>query len=123
MDQWAAEAVLDLRAANPNVSLDVIVPFRGQADRFTPAQRKRYKASLKRADRVTIMQEDYSDDCFFRRNDYLIEHSQVLIAVYDRESKARSGTGYTVHKAMNLQRNIIFIHPKTLEISYHVGNK
>ncbi|MDD4510309.1 MAG: SLOG family protein [Oscillospiraceae bacterium] len=120
-DQWAAEAVLSLRKKHSDIHLHIIVPFRRQSERFTSEQKRRYEKSCKKADTVVILQEDYSDNCFFIRNDYLVERGDVLIAVYDRASKARSGTGYTVNRAIAKNRNIIFINPQTAEISYHIG--
>lgn len=121
VDLWAAEAVLSFRQTHSDVSLLIAVPFRGQADKFPPDKRARYERILKEADVVQVLQEPFSKDCFFKRNDYMIDKSEVLVAVYDRSSNVRSGTGYTVNKAIQKGRNIIFIDPKTQAISYHVG--
>jgi len=117
VDQWAAEAVIAFREAHPDVSLTIAVPFRGQADKFTPEQKKQYERTLHKANSVIVLQEQYSSNCFFKRNDYMVEHASILVAVYDRSSQVRSGTGYTVNKAVSKQRNIIFIDPKTQAIS------
>jgi len=53
----------------------------------------------------------------------MVEHASILVAVYDRSSQIRSGTGYTVNKAVSKQRNIIFIDPKTQTVSYHIGKR
>lgn len=121
VDQWAAEAVLSFRESHPDVSLTIAVPFRGQADKFPPEQKRRYDNTLLRTNSVIVLQEQYSSNCFFKRNDYIVEHSGVIVAVYDRSSQIRSGTGYTVNRAILKRRNIIFIDPKTQAVSYYIG--
>lgn len=123
IDQWAAEAVLAFRADRPDVVPTIAVPFRGQADKFSPLQQARYQEILDNADEVVVLQEQYTKDCFFKRNDYMITHADVVIAVFDRNTRVRSGTGYTVNQAIKMERNIIFIDPKTQTISYHVGKR
>lgn len=123
VDQWAAEAVLAFRADHPDVVLLIAVPFRGQPEKFLPEQQARYQEVLEEADDVVVLQEQYTKDCFFKRNDYMIAHSEVVVAVYDINTRVRSGTGYTVNQAIKLERNIIFIDPVTQSISYHVGKR
>lgn len=123
VDTSAAEEVIRFRTAHSDVKLHIIVPFRGQTDRFSPEQRRKYQKILKAADIVTVMQEHYTGDCFFRRNDMLVERADVLIAVYDSTGRSRSGMSYTVNRAIETGKHILFIHPVTHAISYHVGTK
>lgn len=51
-----------------------------------------------------------------RRNRYLVDHSSVLLAVYN--GVKRSGTGATVNYARRLGREIIIINPLTRSVSY-----
>ena len=63
-----------------------------------------------------ILNERYTDDCYFQRNRYMVDNSDVLIAVYDGQAKKRSGTGYTVNYAGSAGKPILLIHPDTLKI-------
>ena len=53
-DCWAAEIVLDLREKNPALKLRCVLPYGGQADRWSDSARERYHSILKRADSVVF---------------------------------------------------------------------
>lgn len=53
--------------------------------------------------------------CMLDRNRYLIDHSDILLAVYN--GSWRSGTGMTVRHAKKLGREVILIDPKTRSIT------
>lgn len=48
----------------------------------------------------------------------MVNHSHLLFAVCDSKSKKRSGTIMTVNYARNTGLPILFIHPKTMEITF-----
>lgn len=52
-----------------------------------------------------------------KRNYYMVDHADFLLAVYDNNRKLRSGTGQTVNYALKQNLRIIFLHPDTAEIS------
>lgn len=43
----------------------------------------------------------------------MVDNSNVLIAVYDRNMQIKSRTGYTVNKAIRMEHNILFVDLKT----------
>ena len=96
-DMLAAEAVLELKEQLHDISLSAVVPYRNQSERFAPSARKKYNAILEKADDVTVLSEDYYTRCFHERNDYMVQHSSLLIAYFDGTSKG--GTLYTCNKA------------------------
>ena len=49
--------------------------------------------------------------------DWMVDHADFLLAVYDNNRKLRSGTGQTVNNALKQNLRIIFLHPDTAEIS------
>lgn len=116
VDMWAGEAVLALAKLHPEISLRCIVPFAGQERKWTPEQQVRYHAMLQESGDTLILNERYTDDCYFQRNRYMVDNSDVLIAVYDGQAKKRSGTGYTVNYAGSAGKPILLIHPDTLKI-------
>ncbi len=95
-DLLAAEAVLSLRATYPEIRLIAIIPHPGQARRFAPATRLRYEQALAQATETLLLFEHYCPECFHRRNDYLVDHSSVLVAFYNGTP---GGTAYTVRRA------------------------
>ena len=95
-DLAAAEAVLSLREECEGMDLVAIIPFAGQQERFPDSDKRRFEAILAAADRVEVLSDVYSRGCYYRRNDYLVEHTGYVVAWYVRKS---SGTGYTVRRA------------------------
>jgi uncharacterized phage-like protein YoqJ len=100
-DLYFAEAVLALREKLPDVTLEAAIPWEGQADGWTRAQRARYDAIRERCDYETVVSKSYTPDCLMRRNQYMVDCSALLIAAY---SGASGGTRNTILYAM--RRNL-----------------
>ncbi len=96
IDFWMAERVLSLREQNPTLSLEAAIPCDAQADRWSAEDQWRYGEILRRADRVTRVQREYSRDCFQKRNRYMVDSSSLLIAAWNG---APSGTGNCIRYA------------------------
>lgn len=60
---------------------------------------------------------DSSAESYYRRNRYLVDHADCLIAVYDNNQNMRSGTGMTVRYAEKKGKPVTLIHPDTGRIS------
>ena len=116
VDLWAAEIVLDLKKKNPALRLHCILPCEGQEDAWPMSEQERYRSILRQADEVIYVNREYTSDCMLARNRYLVEHSSVLLAVYN--GSRRSGTGMTVRYAKRLGREVIVIAPVSRSVSY-----
>ena len=68
----------------------------GQPESFSDADKRRYADVLTAADRTVVLADSYSRGCYYRRNDYLVDHAVRVVAWYIRRN---SGTGYTVRRA------------------------
>ena len=55
------------------------------------------KRTISEAEEVVVLSGIYFRKLFFRRNDYLVNHSCGIVAYYD--GKPKGGTFYTVKKA------------------------
>ena len=115
VDLWAAEIVLAMREKNPALTLHCLLPYEGQADRWSASVRERYHAILKQAGSVTYVSREYYDGCLIDRNHRLVEAAGLLLAVFN--GVRRSGTGATVNYAQKLGREIIIIDPISRAIS------
>ena len=82
-DMYFAEAVIKLREAHPDVTLEAAIPCGGQPDRWAATQRRRYNTLLDGSNKVTVLQIAYTPDCMQRRNRYMVDHSSFLLAVYN----------------------------------------
>lgn len=96
-DLLAAEAALSLQSELRDLQVIAVVPFRGQADRWSVEAKNRYESILRIVDDVVVLSERYNNECLLRRNDYMVNNSSRLIAYYDGSNKG--GTFYTIRKA------------------------
>ena len=86
-DLYFCEAVLALRQAHPDVTLEAAVPYQGQTDRWPETDRRRRDILLAQCDYETVVQHHYSAGCMSRRNRYMVDKSSLLLAVYDGQPK------------------------------------
>lgn len=114
-DLWCAQIVLGLKEKNPALRLHCILPCEGQEAKWPVAEQERYRSILRQADEAICVNQEYTADCMLVRNRYLVEHSSVLLAVYN--GTYRSGTGMTVRYAKQLGREVIVIDPVSRSVS------
>ena len=107
-DMFFAEAVLKLKREHDDVTLEAAIPCRTQTMRWDKSDVGRYKKLMKQCDYTTFLQNEYTRDCMFKRNRYMVDNSAVVVAVYDGKS---GGTAFTVRYADRNNKEIIEIHP------------
>lgn len=96
-DTLAATAALSLQCELPGMRVIAVIPFQGQADRWTEADRELYEDILANVDETVVLSRRYYDGCLLRRNDYMLERSGGVIAYFDGQPKG--GTYYTCKMA------------------------
>lgn len=109
-DAYFCEAVIALRDRHGDVELEAAVPFPGQSDHWSRADRARYRRLLSQCDLETLIQHSYSPACMHRRNHYMVDHASLLIAIYNGQPRG-SGTLATLNYAMTqgTQTDIIYL--------------
>lgn len=112
MDMYAAEAVVSLREKYPWVLLEMVSPFDGQADRWTPELRERRERLFRVADIVTVISHPYTKTCLFRRNRYLVDNADVMLAAYDGQP---GGTAMTLEYARECDVPVRCLRPDANE--------
>lgn len=98
IDLYCAEAVLALREAEEDITLECARPCETQSDSWPGGERERYRSILERCDYETLVQHHYDRFCMMRRNRYMVDRSGLLIAVYNGVPKG--GTFQTLAYAM-----------------------
>lgn len=96
-DFYFCDAVLELRERRSGVTLEAVIPCEEQAARWSERERERWFSLVERCDGETMLQHHYDKGCMLRRNRYLVDHSSMLIVVYDG---MLGGTMYTLSYAM-----------------------
>lgn len=113
-DIWGAELVLRFKEDYPDVRLIAVIPCESQADKWSAELRERYFNILAKCDETVYISRQYTRDCMFKRNRWLIDHASFVIAIYNGSLKG--GTAYTVDYARQKNRAVITINPDTLEL-------
>lgn len=109
VDLWAAQIVLDLREKGLPLKLCCALPCEGQEKKWPARTQEQYRSILRQADEVVYVSKEYTPDCMLNRNRYMVDHSSILLAVYN--GTYRSGTGMTLRYAKEKQHQIILIDP------------
>ena len=99
VDIWAGEIVLQLRKQNPNLHLIAASPYEGFESRWSTDWQRRYNSILEQADLVRFVCKGYSKACFQIRNEWMVDRSARVIAVYNGEP---GGTRNTIEYALKL---------------------
>lgn len=107
-DIFAAEAVLALKKYYPHITLEMVSPFDGQADRWSREYRARHDELFELADIVTVISHAYTRNCMFVRNCYLVANADILVAAYDGQE---GGTKMTVDLARREGVQVLIIPP------------
>ena len=106
VDLWAAEIVLALRDEGAAVRLICTSPYRGFENRWSREWQARYRRVMERADLVRFICPGYSRDCFQRRNEWMVDHSARVIAVYNGQP---SGTRNTIEYAKRCSVPVVLL--------------
>ena len=108
-DLWAAQAVLVLRKEYPALKLHCILPCEGQESVWSFPAQDIYHFILAQANSVVYVSRAYHKGCMLERNRYLVDHSDILLAVYNGER--RGGTAATVRYAQKMGKEVYLIDP------------
>lgn len=124
VDMWAGEAILELKRKSgyEDIVLICAVPFSGHDKLWDGASRQRLTKLLAASDSALIISPNDYADAYKKRNYYMVDHADYLIAVYDQDRSQRSGTGQTVNYAKKKELDIYYIHPDTAEISFEISH-
>lgn len=83
VDMWAAQIVLEERKNNEQIHLICASPYNGFESRWEPSEQKQYNDILEQANHVKFVCKCYNRSCFQIRNQYMVDHSSLVIAVYN----------------------------------------
>lgn len=96
VDMDFAETVLKLRKKYP-ITLECAIPCQNQTLKWNSMDKIRYENILKYADKIILISERYTFDCMLKRNRYMVDKSNLIIAVFNGVEKG--GTWYTIKYA------------------------
>ncbi len=96
IDLFAADIVRRMRETNPALRIICVKPFRDFGQKLSGNDRYLFNTVMMESAAVLELSDHYYPACFRVRNQYLVSHSDLLIAVM---GESRSGTGQTIRMA------------------------
>lgn len=116
-DIWAGEEIIKMMREYKGISLRCVIPYRGHDTEWPKASRIRLQRITEQSE-VVYLQESFSPDAYASRNRYLVDQTDFMIALYDYDKAAASGTGQTVRYAQCRGRPMVLIHPTNATVTY-----
>ncbi len=115
VDTYAAEIIAEKKKTNKNIKLHAILPCPNQSEGWNEKEHLRYKGLLTECDTKTVISPFYTDTCMLTRNRFMVNNSDLVIAVWNGYFKG--GTAYTVRYAKKQSKKIYLIRPKDSSVS------
>lgn len=122
VDIWAGEMLLELKEQPEysEIELVLVLPFSGHDKDWYPKDRRRLAGLRQQCTDVIIAGTTENSPAvnYKLRDQYMVEHSDCLLAVYDNAPDNH----YSVDKVVNYSRKkklgITLIHPDSAQVSY-----
>lgn len=119
VDMWAGEILLRLKEQPEfgEIELNIALPSDGHDNRWDERSKERMAFLKRHGTRIVVVGNGLTAQDYRKRNYYMIDHADCLLAVYDNDRTIRSGTGMTVNYAKKKELPITLIHPDTTAVS------
>lgn len=104
-DIWAAELVLEKRQTNPALKLICALPHPDFEKPWQADWQARFSEVLRTADLKRTIWPVYAKSSYQKRNMWMVDHSSLLIAVFNGEA---GGTLNTIHYAQQKHVEIMY---------------
>lgn len=121
VDMWAGEILLRMkeRPAYEGIELYIVLPFEGHDVGWDERSRVRMDFLRKHCREVMVVgtKKQSPVECYQKKNEYLLEQADCMVAVYDNERSNCSDVGNMVHFAEKQGMTVILIHPDTGVVS------
>ncbi|WP_250277792.1 SLOG family protein [[Clostridium] colinum] len=108
VDIWCAEIVLQLMKKYNDIKLFCVLPFNNHCEKWNESYKLRLKNIIDNSTKTIKLQESYTTDCYFKRNKYLVDKSNIILGVYDLNIE-KSGTKNTLNYAIQQNKEIIIL--------------
>lgn len=114
VDMIFAQAVIDLKEQGHDIKLHCVLPCIDQDCMWSKQGKELYKNMLDKADKVKyISKYVYRPNCMQKRNEYIVDHCDLLMAVWD-EIKS-GGTYRCIQYAYETGKEILIISPANIK--------
>lgn len=107
VDQDFAEAILQIKQIYAETQLEIAVPYKNQADRWSETDQLHYFSILERADKVVIVSKHYTRFCMQKRNEYMVNKSDLVLTYWNGDESG--GTWNTISYAQRAKKSVVII--------------
>jgi uncharacterized phage-like protein YoqJ len=108
IDQICAEIVLELQVKYPDITLEAAIPCKEQDKLWPQEYRVRYRIVLEKCAYIHAVSEEYTDDCMEKRNRYMADKCDMVLAVWNGKPDV---VGSTMMYARKQKKPVIMIDP------------
>lgn len=119
VDLMFAEIVSQVMRKNPGIKLIAAIPYRKRLE--TLQRRERTKVLIEQCAEIYVAAEEYLPSVYVKRNRYMVERSDRVIAVYD--GRDSGGTVGTIRLAHQMKKELQEIPVGPLHIPEHLKKK
>lgn len=110
IDMWAGRIVLKLKETYPHIKLVAAVPCKNQYNKWNEQSKKEWQHIINKCDKVHyVSEEEYTSWCMQKRNEWMVDNSNFIIAVWDG---TKGGTVNCVKYAQKQNKQILVMNPK-----------
>jgi len=92
-----------------------IIPCTNQTHLWNYQDKDKHKSLIDKADDMIILHDNYQHGVMHYRNEYMVDNSEMLLAIYDDSGKG--GTYHTVNLALKKHKQILQFNPQTHEFN------
>lgn len=103
-DQIAASLIIAKKELGGKIRLTFALPCKNQEIFWQPEQKNLYYALLAHADKIVYVSDEYSKECMFKRNCYMVDNAAHCLCV---QLHSFGGTGQTLRYAENKAIKIV----------------
>ena len=106
VDIWAGELVLEFKSSHPDIRIICALPHPDFEKKWSKEWQHRYNAILSQADLIITVCDSFSYSAYQKRNEWMVNHSARVIAVYNGET---GGTRNTIEYAKKQGVSLVMI--------------
>lgn len=104
-DLLAGAEILKRKRAGKKVRLIACIPYPDQPKAYDEKNKALYNEILKNSDEQNLLFTYYTKWCMMKRNEYMVDRSDVMIAYLNAD---KGGTFYTVNRFLKRKKGYIF---------------
>lgn len=103
-----------MQKSDHRITLEAAIPYPAQATNWEYRDWFRYQYLLEKCDKKTIVSPSYAYGCMQKRNQYMVDHSDLVLAVWNGEKKG--GTWNTIRYAQKVGKPVRFLMLNEIKI-------